>query len=143
MSTQTQAKGIITSVTGQIATVEIEEDNFPDLFEILVSPEDPQVILEVFSQSRTTVSAVILSSPDRLFRGMKVTGTGSDLKVPVGQSVLGRVLDLFGSPKDNAGTISNSVKTSIYSKAPSLKYYRMYGLLQPRTARNSSFSPEQ
>lgn len=115
-----QAQGIITSVNGQIATVEIEGDNFPELFEVLSSPEDPKVILEVFSQSRETTFATILSSPDRLFRGMKVTGTGSDLKIPVGQSVLGRVMDLFGNTKDNIGPILEAKKTSIYSKAPSL-----------------------
>ncbi len=118
----TQAKGIITSVNGQIATMEIEGETFPELFEILTSPGNPKVILEVFSQSRTAVFAAILSNPDQLFRGMEVVGTGSDLKVPVGQVVLGRVLDLFGKPKDNAGdlSLSQAKKASIYSKAPSL-----------------------
>lgn len=119
-NTLSQAKGIITSVNGQIATVAIEGEVFPELFEILIAPSDPKVILEVFSQSRTAVFAQILSSPDRLFRGMTVDGTGSDLKVPVGQAVLGRVIDLFGSAKDNAGAILQTKKTSIYSKTPSL-----------------------
>ncbi len=123
MTTQpvtSQVQGIITSVNGQIATVEISGDNFPELYEILVSPEDPKIILEVFSQSQKATFAAILSSPDRLFRGMPIVGTGSDLKVPVGEAVLGRVIDLFGTPKDNAGTIKQAQKTSIYSKAPSL-----------------------
>ncbi|OGE33912.1 hypothetical protein A3J19_01715 [Candidatus Daviesbacteria bacterium RIFCSPLOWO2_02_FULL_41_8] len=115
-----QARGIITSVNGQIATIEIEGDNFPELSEILTSPEDPGVILEVFSQSRTALFAAILSSSDRLYRGMKIVGSGSDLKIPVGREVLGRVMNLFGSPKDNRGPIPGLKKTSIYSKAPSL-----------------------
>ncbi len=120
LNNSTQAQGIITSVNGQIATIEIEGDNFPELFEIMLCPNNPNVILEVFSQSRTAIFAAILSSPDRLFRGMKVVGLGSDLKVPVGQQVLGRVMDLFGAPKDNLGPITSVKKTSIYSKAPSL-----------------------
>src|SRR3989344_6088169 len=84
-----QARGIITSVNGQIATIEIEGDNFPELSEILTSPEDPGVILEVFSQSRTALFAAILSSSDRLYRGMKIVGSGSDLKIPVGPESFG------------------------------------------------------
>jgi len=115
-----QVRGTITSINGQIATVSIEGEVFPELFEILVSPADPGVILEVFSQSRTAVFAAILSNPEKLFRGMEVAGTGADLKVPVGQAVLGRVIDLFGTPRDNAGEIKSDKKSSIYSKAPSL-----------------------
>ena len=119
-TTQTQANGIVTTINGQIAMVEIEGDTFPELFEILLCPNDPKVILEVFAQSRETVFAAILSSSDRLFRGMEVYGSGSELKVPVGPPVLGRVMDLFGNAKDNKGPISPLKKDSIYSKAPSL-----------------------
>ena len=115
-----RAHGIITAVNGQIAKVEIEGETFPELFEILTSPEDPGVILEVFSQSEESIFVQILSSPDKLYRGMKVFGTGSDLKIPVGQGVLGRVIDLFGIPRDNAGPINQEKKMSIYSKAPPL-----------------------
>ncbi|OGE64834.1 hypothetical protein A3I48_04460 [Candidatus Daviesbacteria bacterium RIFCSPLOWO2_02_FULL_36_7] len=117
---QNRAKGIITSVNGQIATVEIDGDIFPDLFEILSAPSDPSVILEVFSQSELSIFVQTLSNPDKLFRGMQVVGTGSDLKVPVGFPVLGRVIDLFGTPKDNGKAIATDKKSSIYSKAPSL-----------------------
>ena len=119
-NTLSAAKGIITSVNGQIARVEIEGDSFPSMLEILYCPDDPQVVLEVFSQSKLAIFCQILSSPDRLYRGMHVLGTGSDLKVPVGKDVLGRVIDLFGAPKDNGGQIPSNNKTSIYSKAPTL-----------------------
>ncbi|MDD5147545.1 MAG: F0F1 ATP synthase subunit beta [Candidatus Daviesbacteria bacterium] len=115
-----QCQGIITSINGQIAKVEIEGEAFPELFEILTSPEDSGVILEVFSQSEESIFVQILSNPDKLYRGMKVSGTGSDLKIPVGQGVLSRVIDLFGIPKDNAGPINQEKKMSIYSKAPPL-----------------------
>jgi len=114
------AEGVISSINGQIATVEIETEQFPTLFEILGSPEDPQVILEIFSESKTTAFCHILSNADRLYRGMKVIGSGTDLKIPVGPSVLGRIIDLFGTPRDNGGPISQTNKTSIYSKAPPL-----------------------
>lgn len=115
-----KAAGYIRSVNGQIAEVEIEGDAFPAIWEILRSSEDQGVILEVFSQSSTSASCLILSDPDALFRGMKVEGTGSDLKVPVGQAVLGRVIDLFGQSKDHLQPIVCKTWASIYAKAPSL-----------------------
>lgn len=119
-----QVRGIITSINGQVATVEIEGDIFPNLFEIMTTPSAPEVILEVFSQSRSAIFVQILSGPDKLFRGIEVIGSGSDLKVPVGQAVLGRVIDLFGKPRDNAGPLNTGKSASIYSKAPPLNIVR-------------------
>ncbi|MBI2039905.1 F0F1 ATP synthase subunit beta [Candidatus Microgenomates bacterium] len=115
-----QAQGNIRSINGQVAEVEIESDAFPTLFEILFSPDDPATILEVYSQSKDYVTCQILSNQDRLYRGMKVVGTGTDLKVPVGTNVLGRVIDLFGRPQDSTQPIRTSAYLSIYSKAPPL-----------------------
>ena len=113
------SQGIIASINGQVAKVIIEGENYPELFEILISPEDPEVILEVYSQSRTFISCQILSNTDKLYRGMKVIGTGSDLKVPVGKEMLGRIINLFGTSQD-AQKIIATQKMSIYSKAPPL-----------------------
>jgi len=114
------SKGIVKAVNGQIATIEIETDNYPSLMEILTSASDPSIILEVFSESKTKVHCLILSDPDSIYRGMEVVGTGSDLKIPVGPAVLGRVMDLFGKGRDNSGPIPANLNVSIYSKAPSL-----------------------
>lgn len=129
-----QVKGIIRSITGQIAEVEIETDEFPQLNEILTSSKDSSVIMEVFRESKDVIECLILSSPDSLYRGMEVVGTGSDLKVPVGKNVLGRVIDLFGIPRDNGTAIPPPPQTdrvSIYSKAPSLSIVKSsYKLLE-------------
>ena len=116
----TQVQGIVTSVTGQLATVAIEGEQYPAVFEILTSVDDPSVILEVFSESKERIFCQILSSPDKIYRGLKVLGTGSDLKIPVGKQVLGRVIDLFGNPRDNAGPLPSGEKVSIYGSAPIL-----------------------
>lgn len=115
-----QTQGVITSVNGQIATVEIETDQYPAIFDILLCPENPEVVLEVFSQSRQTIFCQILSNPNNLYRGMIVNSTNNSLKIPVGKEVLGRVVDLFGQPQDNAGPIESGNKTSIYASPPSL-----------------------
>lgn len=120
MDNPNQVQGVIRAINGQIAEVEVDGNLYPDLFEILVSPQDPEVVLEVYFQSSNVLFCQILSNPDKIYRGMKIVGTGSDLKIPVGEAVLGRVIDLFGRPQDNAGKIESPFKSSIYSKAPPL-----------------------
>lgn len=131
MQAQSNIQGTITSVNGQVATVQIESDLYPALFEILKSTEDPSVMLEVFSTSKKGVFCQILSKNDHLYRGMKVYSTGTDLKVPAGKRVLGRVTDLFGHPVDNAGPIPQGEETSIYGLAPTLNIIKSsYSVLE-------------
>ena len=129
-----QAKGVIISVNGQIAQVDIQTDHFPHLFEILTNPSDPQIILEVFAQSKDSTFCLILSDPDKLHRGMVMVGTGTDLRVPAGNDVLGRVIDLFGKVLDRGNPIPPPPQTdriSIFSKAPSLNIVKAgYELLE-------------
>lgn len=124
ITANSQVVGYIRSVKGQIAEVEMESENYPALAEILTNPNERGVILEVYSQSKNTLFCLILTSPEKLYRGMKVVGTGSDLKVPVGKAVLGRAIDLFGEPQDGAGPIKTDAFSPIYSKAPSLNIVR-------------------
>lgn len=118
--TTTQVKGTIVSVKGQIAKVEIEGEVYPGLNEILTSNDNPAVTLEVFFEGKEGVYCQILSDPQVLFRGMPVISAGSDLKIPVGQAVLGRVIDLFGNPRDNKGPVPKNLLSSIYGQVPSL-----------------------
>ncbi|OGE25583.1 hypothetical protein A3C26_03490 [Candidatus Daviesbacteria bacterium RIFCSPHIGHO2_02_FULL_39_12] len=129
-----QAKGVVSAINGQIAIVEIDSENFPKLNEILTCPTDPAVILEVFYESKAATYCLILSSPDKLYRSMQLIGTESELKVPVGAPVLGRVIDLFGAVRDNGKPLPplpRVNRVSIYSKAPSLNIVKSgYNLLQ-------------
>src|SRR3989344_7064958 len=98
-------KGIIISINNQVARVQIESEELPGLFEILTSPEDQNVKLEVFYQTKHDVSCLILSDHKILFRGMPVQGTGTDLKIPVGRQVLGRAMNIFGEAQDGKANI--------------------------------------
>lgn len=113
-------KGFILAVNSQIAEITIEGEDLPNLSEILVSPQDQEVRMEVFYQKKSIVYCLILSDYRKLFRGMEVMGSGTDLKIPVGQATLGRAFDLFGNPKDNKGEIKTKTFQSIYSKTPPL-----------------------
>ena len=112
--------GRIKSILGHVSEVFLESESPPQLFEIITSADDPSVKLEVFFQSRGFVSCLILSDPTKLYRGMELIGTGSDLKVPVGSAVLGRVINLFGEAQDGKPPVSSPALSSVYSKSPPL-----------------------
>lgn len=113
-------RGIITSVQSQIAHVQMESNELPALNEILSCPQEPQVRLEVYSQSQKEVLCLILSNPDKLYRGLIVQSARTDLKIPVGPGVLGRAMNLFGEPLDGKPKITSRITSSVYSHSPPL-----------------------
>src|SRR5688572_22527185 len=118
--TQRKFEGRIVSVKGQIAAVEATGDILPGLNEALLSSENPAVVMEVFFQDKQSVSCLILSDPQDLYRGMKIVGSGQQLSVPESPGLLGRAIDLFGNPLDGGKPIQAVKRRSIYSKTPSL-----------------------
>lgn len=133
MNTQSEnkVKGTVTSVRGQVAFVEMSSNLFPTISEILICPSNPEVIMEVYAQSKQHIVCQILSNPHKLYRGMEMVGTGSDFKIPVGKALLGRVIDLFGRPQDGPNQLGEEGRVSIYSKSPSITTIkRDYQLLE-------------
>lgn len=112
-----EVKGYIKSVVGQLATVEIISATKAQPLEILVSGQDPDLKLEVYFQEGNIASCLILSSPLSLKRGMEVLGSGSELKIPVDQNMLGKVLNLYGTPLFGESYPAKST-LSIYTKTP-------------------------
>lgn len=115
-----QAFGVISSIKGQVAYVDIASNIFPSISEILISADNPEVMLEVYALSKQRIICQILSNPTKLYRGMKVSGTGSDFKIPVGKSLLGRVVNVLGLPQDGISSLNAEDKVSIYSRGPSI-----------------------
>jgi len=63
---------------------------------------------------------VAMSSTEGLKRGMPVKNTGGPISVPVGEGVLGRVLNVLGEPVDERGPISAPKRYPIHRRAPTL-----------------------
>src|SRR3989344_5248305 len=117
----TDIAGEIKSVSGQIAQVKIITGEKPAVPIILTSPNDNQVRLEVYRQSHDTVSCLILSDPLVLYRCMPIVSTNSDLKIPVDESILGRIINIFGEPQDDPSKpLIAKTKLSIFAKTPPL-----------------------
>jgi F-type H+-transporting ATPase subunit beta len=121
MEKKVEVFGVIKAVHGQTVEVEIQSPLMPRNLELLTSPEDPQLRLEVYIQSKSTAICLIISQSINLYREMPVVGTGTGLEIPVGKGLLGRVVNLFGEPVDNAGNIKDlTKKKSIYAPPPTV-----------------------
>lgn len=122
MATKTtpQVFGQVVSSKGQVIEVQIQSEKLPALFEILTCPNDPDIRLEVFHQVEDISLCLSLSQSDKSYRSMSLIGSGSELKIPVGQPVLGRAINLFGVPQDGGKPITGALSSSIYSKTPPL-----------------------
>ena len=67
---------------------------------------------------RDSVGAVILGDYTTLSEGDKVKCTGRILEVPVGEALLGRVLDSLGMPIDGKGPVQATASSPIEKIAP-------------------------
>jgi F-type H+-transporting ATPase subunit alpha len=67
---------------------------------------------------RDSVGAVVLGSYEHIIEGDTVKCTGKILEVPVGEGLLGRVVDSLGNPIDGRGPIKASGSSPIEKVAP-------------------------
>ncbi len=67
-----------------------------------------------------TVSVAVLSDKDNIREGSSVRRTGKVLSVPVGEKLLGRVVNALGEPIDGKGPVEYSGTRPIESEAPGI-----------------------
>src|SRR3989338_3945317 len=119
-------KGKISAVRGQIVEVFCDLGDLPSLQEILTIEENEEVKLEVFSyRSGNIILCLNLTAKNWLYRGMIIVQTGKSLTIPVGRSVLGRVMNLFGEPQDGGEPFTNFKRLPIYAASPT------YNIIKP------------
>lgn len=63
-----------------------------------------------------TLACMVLSQHNNLYRGAEVIDTKKPPMVPVGPSVLSRVLNIFGEEKDGLGEISRALERQIFGQ---------------------------
>jgi len=121
------ATGELISVRGPVLDILFSEGELPDLNELVHvhKGDGDRVAAEVQQQlDETRARAVALQFTEGLARGMKVTRTGRPIHVPVGDSVLGRVFNVFGEPIDGQEAPKHSETWPIHRPAPSLSQQR-------------------
>ena len=113
--------GKIVQVMGPVVDVEFETEELPEIFSALeIKLEgDSRLICEVQQHlGESTVRTVSMGSTDGLSRGMDVKDLGETISTPVGQGVLGRIINVTGDPVDEAGPIKTDERWSIHREAP-------------------------
>lgn len=73
-----------------------------------------------FNLEENSVGVIILGDYLKINEGDEVRSTGRLLSVPVGEAVLGRVIDPLGNPLDGKGPIQTTETRPVESVAPSI-----------------------
>ena len=74
----------------------------------------------VMNLEEDSLSAVLLGEANKVKEGDTVKGTGKVMTIPVGEAMLGRVVDALGRPIDGKGEIKTTTRYAIERKAPSI-----------------------
>lgn len=103
--------GVVTELNGEVIKMAFEVAKIPNVHELLVAEGKEKVRLLVTRvQPDGKVVGLILSGKELVCRGLSVCGTGQRFSAPVGQSLLGRVIDIFGRPLDDLGPVDCSFR---------------------------------
>lgn len=100
-------KGQVKQVLGPVVDVEFVDSTVPEIYNALeIELNKETLTLEVQNHlGEGLVRTVALGSTDGLKRGVEVLDTGKPITVPVGEEVLGRILNVVGAPIDKKGEV--------------------------------------
>lgn len=109
--------GSVRGVLGQIVRIDCDGEYHPALRELLIAEDDPSIRMEAFAyEDEHTLFCLLLSEVDSIARNTQIVGTGSEITVPVGKAVLGRVIDLYGDAIDGGEALAKDTVRSIYAE---------------------------
>src|SRR6056300_1396271 len=114
LSAERKNEGIIVSVSDGIVRIHGMGDvMYGELIEF-----ESGVLGLALNLERDSVGAVVLGDYLGLIEGQKAVCTGRILEVPVGESLLGRVVDALGKPIDGKGEIKTDTTAPVEVVAP-------------------------
>jgi F-type H+-transporting ATPase subunit beta len=117
--------GAVISVRGAVVDVGFNAAILPPINTALIVEWDrPEpLVLEVHSHvDPRTVRGIALQATAGLARSTKVRTTGAPISVPVGDAVLGRLLDVVGTVRDRGPALSaDTPRRGIHGSPPSLE----------------------
>jgi len=115
--------GKIKQIIGPVVDVNFEGEHtmLPEIFTALeVTREDGhKIVLEVQQHlGEDSVRTVAMDSTEGLMRGMEVVDTGTNIKMPVGEQIRGRLFNVVGQAIDGIDVVSNADGKPIHNKPP-------------------------
>jgi F-type H+-transporting ATPase subunit beta len=116
--------GVIVGVSGSVIDVAFPEGALPGLGQALaIGWDGPHALMAEVQQhrDRTRLRAVAMQDTAGLRCGVPVRATGGPIAVPVGEAVLGRLIDVTGAPIDRGAPFAADLPRSpIHRAAPAL-----------------------
>ena len=111
--------GKITQIIGAVIDIRFE-DELPALYNAIEVPfGGDKIVLEVMQHvGDHSVRCISMHPTDGLKRGMEAIDTGAPIAVPVGEAVLGRMLNVLGEPIDNEPSIESAEYWPIHREPP-------------------------
>ncbi|HEY3820270.1 MAG TPA: F0F1 ATP synthase subunit alpha [Polyangiaceae bacterium] len=111
-----EPRGRVLRIADEVATVE----GLPDtrLNEILVFANGTRGIAALLDES--SIGCILLGPQVGILAGSIVRGTGTVAQVPVGDALLGRVVDPLGAPLDGRDAPSTTTRAPVEKPAPSI-----------------------
>ncbi|CDH52216.1 atp synthase f1 beta subunit [Lichtheimia corymbifera JMRC:FSU:9682] len=120
-ATEAQSAGQIRSVIGAVVDVQFDQENLPAILNALEVQDHTggRLVLEVAQHlGENTVRTIAMDGTEGLVRGQKVIDTGAPITIPVGNEVLGRIINVIGEPIDERGPIKSKATRAIHADAP-------------------------
>ncbi len=119
------ANGRISQIIGPIVDVQFPEGSLPSINTALVmtnpaiSDKPWNLTVEVaLHTGESSCRCIAMDTTDGLRRDQEVMDTGEPIKMPVGDGVLGRIMNVIGEPVDEAGPIPHTQRWSIHREPP-------------------------
>lgn len=110
--------GEIIQIMGAVVDVKFPSDAVPNIYNALIV-EAENLILEVQQQlGDGVVRTIAMGASEGLQREMLVKNTEERIKVPVGKSTLGRIMNVLGQPIDEQGPIDADEYLPIHRLGP-------------------------
>lgn len=118
-------KGKIIQIIGPVVDIDFSGNEIPAINNALhikrktIEDVEDTLVVEVQQHlGENRVRAVAMDSTDGLVRGMEAVDTGEPIMVPVGDEVLGRLLNVTGDTIDGKGEINTKTRYPIHRPAP-------------------------
>ena len=118
--------GVIKQVMGPVIDVHFASGTLPAINNALkvtnkaISDDEWNLVMEVAQHlGGDTVRCISMDSTDGLSRGLNVKDSGAPIQAPVGEKVLGRIINVIGEPIDEVGPIGAEKTYDIHRDPPS------------------------
>jgi len=115
--------GKVVQVIGPVIDIKFSTDNLPNIYNAVEINMGDKVLTAEIEQhiGDDIVRAISMEGTDGLKRGMEAVDTGEPITVPVGNAVLGRLINVLGQPIDEAGEVKAEMHYPIHRAAPSFE----------------------